>query len=52
MADNYLEKKMEELHSGKCFIKGKNSTLPTYAGKAVFDFPVRRVIIVGNDEGY
>lgn len=52
MADNYLEKKMEELHSGKYFVKSKNSTLPTYAGKAVFDFPVRRVIIVGNHEGY
>ena len=49
MADNYLEKKMEDLRLGKGGPSAprRRQAAPS-AGKVSFDFPPRRVLITGN----
>lgn len=53
MADNYLERKMEELRLGKNRggVSRVRPTLSSTPGKVVFNFPPRHVLILGNDNG-
>lgn len=46
MADNYLERKMEEHRGGSKAPRPLRRTT-SFEGKAVFDFPRRRVLVVG-----
>ncbi len=54
MADNYLERKMDELRQGK--IRGGvqriRPSLTSTPGKAVFDFPPRRILMLCNPSEY
>lgn len=50
MADNYLERKMEELRSGRLSAPGRSSA-PSRKGLAQFPFPEKRVLVVGGANG-
>lgn len=50
MADNYLERKMEELRSGR-FSAPCRSSAPSRKGVAQFPFPEKRVLVVGGANG-
>lgn len=45
MADNYLEKRMEELKAGKLTISTRNNASVSIANKIQFNFPPKRIII-------
>lgn len=51
MADNYLEKKMEDLRMGKNGTSAPRRRLSPGAGKICFDFPTRRVLVAGGCHG-
>ena len=51
MADNYLEKKMEDLRMGKTGTSAPRRRLSPGAGKICFDFPTRRVLVAGGCHG-
>lgn len=49
MADNYLERKMEE-HARSGAAPALRRSASPQAGKAVFNFPPRRILIAGDDD--
>lgn len=51
MADNYLEKKMEDLRMGKTGASAPRRRLTPGAGRICFDFPPRRVLVAGGCHG-
>lgn len=53
MADNYLERKMEEYRSGKLSQPPRKKTTPSgdKPGKLTIDFPPRRVYVTGGAKG-
>lgn len=51
MADNYLEKKMEDLRMGKTGASAPRRRLSPGAGRICFDFPPRRVLVAGGCHG-
>lgn len=51
MADNYLEKKMEDLRMGKTGATAPRRQLAPGAGRICFDFPPRRVLVTGGCHG-
>lgn len=54
MADNYLEKRMEELKSGKLSSQQKQNIYIQTANRIYFPFPPKRIVILDglNEEGY
>lgn len=52
MADNYLERKMEEHRNGGAFPKRRLTPKGTPMGKALIDFPPLRVFVVGGAAGH
>ena len=50
MADNYLEKRMDELRSGRLSTSGRTCA-PSRKGLAQFSFPEKRVLVVGGADG-
>lgn len=51
MADNYLEKKMEDLRLGKTSHTRRTFAKPASGGKICFEFPPRRVLVTGGANG-
>ncbi len=51
MADNYLEKKMEDLRLGKTASTAPHRRQAPGAGRICFDFPPRRVLVTGGCNG-
>jgi len=51
MADNYLEKKMEELRLGKSKISAPKFRQVSGIGKLSFNFPQKRVVVTGATAG-
>lgn len=54
MADNYLEKRMEDLRSGRLNASShaqKRATVPSRAGCLSIPFPERRVLVAGDLDG-
>ena len=51
MADNYLEKRMEDLRLGKGGVSAPRRRMSPGAGRICFDFPPRRVLVAGGCHG-
>ena len=51
MADNFLEKRMEDLKSGRLSAAPRTSTAPRRKGCIQVEFPSRRVIVTGGANG-
>jgi len=51
MADNYLEKRMEDLRSGRLASEHRSAASPLRKGYLHFPFPPRRVLVTGGTAG-